>query len=73
MPMLNTLKEFIESRPGLTAYQVHKLTRLPQNTIYRLVNDPKVIPSGAVMDAFFNAFPDATPNDLLRHVKDNAS
>lgn len=69
--MYNTLKEFIESKPGLTAYQVHKLTGLPQNTVYRLVRDPKVIPSGTVMDAFFNAFPDATPNDLLKHVPDN--
>lgn len=67
--MYNTLKEFIDGR-GLTVYQFCKETGLPNNTGYRLYNNPRSIPTGEVMDAILNTYSDASIQDLLRHVRE---
>lgn len=72
MAMKNTIKQFVERR-GITAYALSKRTGLPLNTVYRLVNNPEVIPSGDVMDAILNQFGDATIVDLLAHSKEVVS
>jgi hypothetical protein len=60
----NTLRQFIEKR-AMTPYTLSKCTSLPLNTIYRLVNDPCVIPTGKVMDIILNSFDDAYVTDIL--------
>lgn len=72
MAIKNTIKQFVEGR-GITPYALSKRTGLPLNTVYRLVNNPEVIPSGDVMDAILNQFTDATIVDLLAHSKEVAS
>lgn len=69
MTMYNTLKEFIDNR-GLTVYQFCKETGLPNNTGYRLYNNPQSIPTGEVMDAILNVYADSNVSDLLRHVRE---
>ena len=63
--MLNRIKEFADSR-GLTAYALWKATTLSEPTVYRLYNDPTLIPSGKVLEGFAVAFPDSSPNDWLK-------
>lgn len=63
--MLNRIKEFADSR-GLTAYALWKATTLSEPTVYRLYNDPSLVPSGKVLEGFAVAFPDTTPNDWLK-------
>ena len=71
--MYNTLKEFIDRR-GMTVYQFCKDTGLPNNTGYRLYKNPQSIPSGDVLDAILNVYPDARIQDLLLHQrKDGAN
>jgi predicted transcriptional regulator len=72
MAMKNTIKEFVGKR-GITAYALSKRTGIPLNTVYRLVNNPKVIPSGEVMDAILNEFNDASVSDLLTHLKNKVA
>lgn len=69
--MKNTIKEFVQRR-GITAYALSKRTGIPLNTVYRLVNQPKVVPSGEIMDAILNEFSDASVSDLLTHSKDRS-
>lgn len=69
MTIKNTIKEFVQRR-GITAYALSKRTGIPLNTVYRLVNQPKVVPSGEVMDTILNKFSDASVADLLTHSKD---
>lgn len=69
MVMKNTIRKFVE-RQGITAYALSKRTGLPLNTVYRLVNNPEVIPSGEVMDAILNEFDCASISDLLLHIKE---
>jgi predicted transcriptional regulator len=67
--MYNTLKEFIDRR-GMTVYQFCKDTGLPNNTGYRLYKNPQSIPSGDVLDAILNVYPDARIQDLLLHKRE---
>ena len=67
--MKNRLKQFVEKR-GITPYKLSKDTGLPLNTIYRLVNNSQVIPTGEVMDAILNQYTDASIDELLEHLKE---
>lgn len=67
--MKNRLKQFVEKR-GITPYKLSKDTRLPLNTIYRLVNNPDVVPTGEVMDAILNQYTDASVGELLEHLRE---
>jgi predicted DNA-binding transcriptional regulator AlpA len=69
MKVLNRLKEFADSR-GLTAYALWKATGLSEPTIYRLYGNPSLVPSGKVLEKLAISFPDTTPNDWLKFVKD---
>ena len=70
MKVLNRIKEFADSR-GLTAYALWKSTTLSEPTVYRLYNDPSLVPSGKVLEGFAVAFPDTTPNDWLKFESDS--
>lgn len=69
MAMKNKLKQFVEKR-DITPYKLSKDTGLPLNTVYRLVNNPGVVPTGEVMDAILNNYSDASVGELLEHSRD---
>jgi transcriptional regulator with XRE-family HTH domain len=69
MKVLNRLKEFADSR-GMTAYALFKAADVSEPTIYRLYSNPELIPSGKVLQALADAFPDSTPNDFLKFEKE---
>lgn len=66
MVMKNKVKQLLELR-GVSGYALHKETGIALTTVYRLINEPHVIPTGEVMDIILNHFPDTTVADLLEH------
>lgn len=64
--MQNTLRSFLDKHQ-MTAYKLHKLSGIPQNTIYRLVKDPYTVPSGDVMNKILDTVADGNLNDLLHY------
>ena len=70
MTIRNKLKQFVEKR-SITAYKLSKLTGLPLNTVYRLVNNPNQVPSGEVMDAILNQYSDVSVDELLEHSRES--
>ena len=73
MTAINRIREFVDSR-GMTVDQFWKAAEaaggLTEPTAYRLYKDPFSIPSGKVLDAIHEAFPEVTPNDFLAFVSE---
>jgi len=67
--MKNKLKEFLDSR-GITGYELAKVTGIPQNTVYRIVNDTTVYPMRDVMNRILKTYPDTAISDLLEYIPD---
>ena len=67
-----TLDEAIKARPGITLYGVARDSRVPYNTLLRLVQNKGQQTSIdlSVLSRLCVTL-DCTPNDLLRHVPDN--
>jgi hypothetical protein len=64
--MINTIEEFAKSR-GMTLYRLHVVTGVSSRTLYRLGKNKGSLPDKGVMDRILSAFPDASPNELIRH------
>jgi DNA-binding Xre family transcriptional regulator len=68
MTIKNLLKPLINGR-DITVYRLSRLTGLPQNTLYRIANDPNVYPDSHVVDALCNAL-ECQIGDLLLQTRD---
>ncbi|MEA5498342.1 helix-turn-helix transcriptional regulator [Limnoraphis robusta Tam1] len=66
MPMINKLREMIESRQ-VTKYSIYKDGRISKQTVYNLVNNPSLIPDGKTLEVLCDFF-QCQPNELLEWI-----
>jgi transcriptional regulator with XRE-family HTH domain len=69
--MLNRLKEFTEAR-GLTGYRFIKETGVAPNTAYRMIKDPKALPSIHVLEAICKRY-NVQPSEIIYRPEANSA
>ncbi|MBD2305836.1 helix-turn-helix transcriptional regulator [Chroococcidiopsis sp. FACHB-1243] len=67
--MINTIAEFCNRRET-NIFKLANDAGVSPSTLYRLRANPTSLPGADVLDKIFNLYPDATPNDLIRHIPD---
>jgi DNA-binding Xre family transcriptional regulator len=71
MPVLNTIKNFIDNRE-ISRYRFWQDTGLGRDTAYRLCNDPHYVPTGSVLEKICATY-GVQPGDLLTWIPDSDS
>lgn len=66
MPVINTIKEFVDGR-GLTRYQFRKDTGIAQRTAYDLYGNPFQLPSSTVLTKICD-FYEVQPSLLMKWI-----
>lgn len=69
MPVLNTIKNFIDNRQ-ISRYRFWQDTGLGRDTAYRLCNDPTYVPTGNVLEKICATY-GVQPGDLLTWIPDS--
>ncbi|NHC33800.1 helix-turn-helix domain-containing protein [Scytonema millei] len=67
--MSNTLRDFCEKR-GTTLFKLATAIGVSPSNLYRLGKHTEQLPSLELIDKILNLYPDASIDDLIKHVRD---